>query len=192
VLTLCFDDSFPFVSNGQGFSFGFPHAAFAWAIGGHVVAQDLGKGFGRFSPKGPCRREVASARESNVAPLSRISSAVSSVASEHFSPGLREGSRIRHLGLSLQWDSSSTARIHKLVASFSSEAPGLALQGRNYDDDLWLEPGSDCPDIVFGKVLKVKSVKDSIHLASVLTTRLPRWNASSRSALDGLSSARVT
>ncbi len=29
---------------------------------------------------------------------------------------------------------------------------------------MWLEPGTDCPDIVFGVVPEVKSVKDRIHL----------------------------
>jgi hypothetical protein len=50
------------------------------------------------------------------------------------------------------------------VASFWSEALGLKLHGPNDDDDLWLEPGGDCPGILFGWVPESKSVKDRIHL----------------------------
>ncbi len=67
--------------------------------------------------------------------------------------------------MSLQWDSIVIDCADPLlVASFWSEALGLELHGPNDDDDVWLEPGSDCPDILFGEVPEVKSVKDRIHL----------------------------
>lgn len=67
--------------------------------------------------------------------------------------------------MSLQWDSIVIDCTDPLlVASFWSEALGLELHGPNDDDDLWLEPGSDCPAILFGQVPEVKSVKDRIHL----------------------------
>jgi Glyoxalase-like domain len=67
--------------------------------------------------------------------------------------------------VSLQWDSIVIDCTDPLlVASFWSEALGLELHGPNDDDDLWLEPGSDCPGIVFGQVPEVKSVKGRIHL----------------------------
>ena len=94
-----------------------------------------------------------------------MSSAVGGVAAMHFSPGCAPGSRIRLPGMSLQWDSIVIDCTDPLlVASFWSEALGLELHGPNDDDDLWLEPGSDCPDILFGQVPEVKSVKDRIHL----------------------------
>jgi catechol 2,3-dioxygenase-like lactoylglutathione lyase family enzyme len=50
------------------------------------------------------------------------------------------------------------------AASFWSEALGLELHGPNDDGDLWLEPGRNCPGILFGWVPVTKSVKDRIHL----------------------------
>jgi hypothetical protein len=65
----------------------------------------------------------------------------------------------------LQWDSIIIDCTDPLlVASFWSQALGLELHGPNDDDDLWLEPGGDCPNILFGQVPEVKSVKDRIHL----------------------------
>jgi hypothetical protein len=51
-----------------------------------------------------------------------------------------------------------------LVASFWRAALRLELHGPNDDDDLWLDPGSDCPGILFGEVPEAKSVKDRIHI----------------------------
>jgi hypothetical protein len=51
-----------------------------------------------------------------------------------------------------------------LVASVWSQALGLELHGPTDDDDLWLEPGGDCPDILFGQGPEVKSAKDRIRL----------------------------
>jgi hypothetical protein len=65
----------------------------------------------------------------------------------------------------LQWDSIVIDCTDPLlVASSWSEALGLELHGPNDDHDLWLEPGGGCPDIRFGQVPEVKSLKDRIHL----------------------------
>jgi catechol 2,3-dioxygenase-like lactoylglutathione lyase family enzyme len=67
--------------------------------------------------------------------------------------------------MSLRWDSIVIDCVDpQRVSRFWSETLGLDIQGPNEDGDLWLEPGVDCPGIVFGWVPEVKSVKDRIHL----------------------------
>ena len=67
--------------------------------------------------------------------------------------------------MSLLWDSIVIDCADELlVASFWSEALGLELHGPDDEGDFWLEPGVGCPQILFGRVPEVKSVKDRIHL----------------------------
>ena len=49
------------------------------------------------------------------------------------------------------------------MGSFWSEALSLPLQGP-HNDEWWLEPGGDNPDILFLHVPDVKSVKNRVHL----------------------------
>jgi predicted enzyme related to lactoylglutathione lyase len=49
------------------------------------------------------------------------------------------------------------------VADFWSQAFQLPLQGSK-DDDWWIEPGGDHPDILFQEVPEAKTVKNRLHL----------------------------
>jgi hypothetical protein len=51
----------------------------------------------------------------------------------------------------------------KVVASFWSKALNLPLQGPE-NDEWWIEPGGDIPDILFLHVPEKKSVKNPVHL----------------------------
>ena len=67
--------------------------------------------------------------------------------------------------MSLLWDSIGIdCADERLVASFWSEALGVELHGPDDEGDCWLEPGVGCPQIFFGRVPEVKSVKNRTHL----------------------------
>ena len=68
--------------------------------------------------------------------------------------------------MSLRWQSVVVdCRAPAGVAEFWSRALGLPLQGPEGDDnEFWLEPGGDSPDLLFCEVPESKTLKNRLHL----------------------------